>query len=452
MGTAALKYNLWAKITGAQRIGMFGANIWQLPDIWEDLVYGRAELKNEEAKVSVKIGTAGTEIGQAHGKSLRAVWSCVGTSWCRFGQHDAATMAVKLEERYWGFRAPHKMKMGVSGCMRECAEAQGKDIGLVATVSGYNLYICGNHGTSPKHTTLFRNDLSNEECCRYIDCILMYHTFTAAPFTRTSEWLEDPEGGVGHLKEVVVEDSLGLCEEFDGHGNEQAEHYECEWKAVVDNPEPCKLFRQFVNVKDKKDGDLEWMKARKQKNTALEDMSTVFGPAKMGRDKADATWRWPDVGSVDDFPANAGAAVKVSKTELAVYQPKVVPSHCKVPGYMSPSLDLKVEDVPNGLSASSKVPPLGWIQGRLAMLAIIGKLFHLGPAGGAWGDWATHSTSPLRVFDNDLGMQGLDSFWEPTGFTANGNLDYFKHRRHTELNHHRTARPSTAASRQPRSI
>jgi len=151
LGTTALKYNLWTKITGAQRIGLFGANMWQLPDIWEDLTYGKTSFHNKEDGVSVNLKTTGMESGQAYGKALRAVKSCVGTSWCRFGQQDSVSMAVALEERYKGFRAPHKLKMGVSGCMRECAEAQGKDIGLVATVTGYNLYICGNHGTSPKH-------------------------------------------------------------------------------------------------------------------------------------------------------------------------------------------------------------------------------------------------------------------------------------------------------------
>jgi len=324
MGTVALKYNLWTKITGAQRIGMFGANIWQLPEIWEDLVKGRCEFKNDELKVGVKIQTGGMESGQAYGKALRAVKTCVGTSWCRFGQQDAVTMGVKLEERYKGFRAPHKMKMGVSGCMRECAEAQGKDIGLVATVKGYNLYICGNHGTSPKHATLFMNDLSDEECFRYIDRILMYYTFTAAPLTRTSKWLENLEGGIEHLKEVVVEDSLGLCTEFDRRWNEQVERYECEWKTVVDNPALRKQFRQFVNVDDKKFGDLEYEKIRKQKKIALEDLPTVIGPAKIGKEKADDSWRWVDVGSVDDFPKNGGAAVKIGKSELAVYQSSVM--------------------------------------------------------------------------------------------------------------------------------
>jgi len=273
--------------------------------------------------VDVRVDTEGMESGQAYGKALRAVKSCVGTSWCRFGQQDSVSMAVRLEERYKGFRAPHKLKMGVSGCMRECAEAQGKDIGLVATVKGYNLYICGNHGTSPKHATLFMNDLSEEECFKYIDRILMYYTFTSPPLTRTSKWLENLEGGIEHLTDVVVNDSLGLCEEFDRRWNEQVERYECEWKKVVDTPELRKKFRQFVNVPDTKFGDLEWEKVRKQKKIALEDLPTVIGPAKIAKEKKDDTWKWTDVGAVEDYPRNGGGAVKIGKSELAVYHSSV---------------------------------------------------------------------------------------------------------------------------------
>jgi len=319
LGTTALKYNLWTKITGAQRIGLFGANMWQLPDIWEDLTYGKTSFHNQEDGVSVNLKTTGMESGQAYGKALRAVKSCVGTSWCRFGQQDSVSMAVALEERYKGFRAPHKLKMGVSGCMRECAEAQGKDIGLVATVTGYNLYICGNHGTSPKHAQLFLNDLSDKDCFKYIDRILMYYTFTAAPLTRTSKWLENLAGGIDFLKEVVIDDKLGLCEELERRWEEQVDRFECEWKKVVDTPELRTKFRQFVNVDDKKYGDLEWTQVRKQKKIQIEDMPTIIGQAKIGKDKADDSWQWVDVGHVSLFPVNGGGAVKVGKSELSVF-------------------------------------------------------------------------------------------------------------------------------------
>jgi len=190
-------------------------------------------------------------------------------------------------------------------------------------VKGYNLYICGNHGTSPKHATLFLNDLEDEECFQYIDRILMYYTFTAAPLTRTSKWLENLEGGMDHLRDVVINDSLGLCEEFHKRWNDQVQRYECEWKQVVDTPELRKKFKQFVNVPEKKHGDLEWEQVRKQKKIQLEDLPSIIGPAKLSKEKADETWTWTDVGNSGDFPSNGGGAVKISESELAVYHSSV---------------------------------------------------------------------------------------------------------------------------------
>jgi len=319
LGAVARKFNLWVKVTGAQRIGLFGANVWQLPSIWEDICYGRSSFMDVDGKVKVKIETEGMQSGHAYGKALRAVKSCVGTSWCRFGQQDSVSMAVRVEERYKGFRAPHKFKMGVSGCMRECAEAQGKDMGLVATVKGYNLYVGGNHGTSPKHALLFASDVDDETALKYMDRILMYYTFTSDPLTRTSKWVEGLEGGIDYLREVVIDDKLGICEELDSRMQRQVDTFECEWKRVVDSPELRRKFRQFVNVDDQKFGDLDWELTRKQKKIALEDLPTIIGPAKIGKDKADDKWRWVDVGTEEDFPKGGGAAVKVSNSELAVY-------------------------------------------------------------------------------------------------------------------------------------
>jgi len=319
MGTVAKRYNLWCKVTGAQRIGLFGANVWQLPDIWEEICYGKSSFESGDGKLKVSLETEGMESGHAYGKALRAVKSCVGTSWCRFGVQDSVGMANRVEQRYKGFRAPHKWKMGVSGCMRECAEAQGKDVGLVATTKGWNLYVCGNHGTSPKHATLFLTDISDDEALKYIDRVMMYYTFTADPLTRTSKWLENLEGGIEHLHEVVVDDKLGLCEELDARMEAQVNSYECEWKKVVDTPELRARFRQFANVDDKKYGDLEWTQQRKQKKIAVEDMPTIIGPAKIGKHMADDSWRWVDVGPTSNYWRNSGFAVKVSNSELAVF-------------------------------------------------------------------------------------------------------------------------------------
>ncbi|CAE8593528.1 unnamed protein product [Polarella glacialis] len=195
--STAKKYCLWTKITGAQRLGMYGAPLHQLPDIFKELV------------------DAGMETGQAYGKALRTVKSCVGTSWCRYGQQDSVTMAVSLEDRYKGLRAPHKFKMAVSGCLRECAEAQGKDVGLIATQAGYNLYVCGNGGVKPVHAKLLANDCSEEECFKYIDRFLMFYISTAKHLQRTSPWLAELEGGIEYLKKVVINDGLGFGAELE---------------------------------------------------------------------------------------------------------------------------------------------------------------------------------------------------------------------------------------------
>jgi len=233
-------------------------------------------------------------------------------------------MAIKVEERYKGFRAPHKFKMGVSGCMRECAEAQGKDMGLVATAKGYNLYVGGNHGTSPKHALLFVNDVDEETALKYMDRILMYYTFTAGPLVRTSKWVESLDGGIDFLKEVVIDDKLGICDELDRRMKLQVETYQCEWKNVVDTPALRRKFRQFVNVEEEKYGDLKWEQTRAQKKIQLEDLPTVIGPAKINKDKADVNWTWVDVGASEDFPKSGGGAVKIGKTELAVYNHSAV--------------------------------------------------------------------------------------------------------------------------------
>lgn len=319
LGTVAKKYDLWTKVTGAQRIGLFGASVWQLPDIWEDIVYGKSSFQSKDGNVKVQVKTEGMESGHAYGKALRAVKTCVGTSWCRFGLLDSVGMGNRLEQRYKGFRAPHKWKMGVSGCMRECAEAQGKDIGLVASNKGWNLYVCGNHGTKPKHAQLFLEDLSDDDAIKYIDRVMMYYTFSSGPLTRTSTWLEDLEGGLEHLRQVVVDDSLGLCAELDARMAAQVETYQCEWKTVVDSPDLRKKFRQFVNVDDKKFGDIEWENSRKQRKIKVEDMPAIIGPAKLAKDKADSTWSWVDVGEEALYNKNGGAAAKVGKSELAVF-------------------------------------------------------------------------------------------------------------------------------------
>ncbi|HEY7712190.1 MAG TPA: nitrite reductase large subunit NirB, partial [Candidatus Entotheonella sp.] len=232
LGETAKQYGLYTKITGGQRIDLFGAQVHNLPDIWEKLVH------------------AGFESGHAYGKALRTIKSCVGTTWCRYGVQDSVGFAVRLENRYKGIRAPHKIKSAVSGCVRECAEAQSKDFGLVATEQGYNLYVGGNGGAKPRHADLLAADIDAETAITYIDRFLMYYIMTAGKLTRTAVWIDKLEGGIEHLKEVIIEDKLGICAELETMMQFLVDSYRCEWAEVVNDPEKRRLFRQFVNTDD----------------------------------------------------------------------------------------------------------------------------------------------------------------------------------------------------------
>lgn len=240
IGEIARDFDLYTKITGGQRIDMFGARVDQLPEIWRRLVEG------------------GMESGQAYGKSLRTVKSCVGSDWCRYGQQDSVQMAINLELRYRGLRAPHKIKMGVSGCARECAEARGKDVGVIATETGWNLYVSGNGGMTPKHAQLLAGDLDDETLIRYIDRYLMFYIRTADRLQRTAPWLDALEGGLDHLRDVVCNDSLGLAEEFEAAVVRHVDGYACEWKGVLDDPEKLSRFVSFVNAPEIADPTIEF--------------------------------------------------------------------------------------------------------------------------------------------------------------------------------------------------
>lgn len=235
LGEVAKKYNLYTKITGGQRVDLFGARSEQLPDIWRELV------------------DAGFETGHAYGKSLRTVKSCVGSTWCRYGVQDSMALAIKLENRYKGLRSPHKFKLAVSGCTRECAEAQSKDFGIIATENGWNLYVCGNGGMKPRHADLFASDLTEEEVITYIDRICMFYVRTADRLQRTSVWMDNMEGGLEYLKSVVIDDKLGLAAELEQEMASVVDTYQCEWKTTIDDPEKLKRFSHFVNSKSHDD-------------------------------------------------------------------------------------------------------------------------------------------------------------------------------------------------------
>ncbi|WP_060989574.1 nitrite reductase large subunit NirB [Photobacterium leiognathi] len=231
LGQVAKKYDLYTKITGGQRVDLFGAQLAQLPDIWSELI------------------EAGFETGHAYGKSLRTVKSCVGSTWCRYGVDDSMALSIELENRYKGLRSPHKLKFAVSGCTRECAEAQSKDIGIIATEQGWNLYVGGNGGMRPRHGDLFAVDLDKPTLIAYIDRILMFYVKTADRLQRTSVWLENLEGGLAYLKQVVIEDSLSINASLEKQMQYVIDSYQCEWKSTLTSEQKLSRFRQFVNEK-----------------------------------------------------------------------------------------------------------------------------------------------------------------------------------------------------------
>ncbi|MDK9737420.1 nitrite reductase large subunit NirB [Vibrio sp. D404a] len=246
LGEVAKEYNLYTKITGGQRVDLFGAQLNELPAIWKRLI------------------DAGFETGHAYGKSVRTVKSCVGSTWCRYGVNDSVGLAIKLENRYKGLRSPHKIKFAVSGCTRECAEAQSKDIGVIATDKGWNLYVCGNGGMRPRHADLFATDLDEQTLIQYIDRVLMFYTRTADRLQRTSVWMENLEGGLDYLKEVVIEDKLNVAAELEADIALNIEKYQCEWKTTIENPVKMKRFQHYINS-DEMDKSLSFITEREQR-------------------------------------------------------------------------------------------------------------------------------------------------------------------------------------------
>ena len=261
IGEVARKFGLYTKITGGQRIDLLGARVHELPLIWADLI------------------GAGFESGHAYGKAVRTVKSCVGSTWCRYGVQDSVGLAIELENRYKGLRAPHKLKFGVSGCTRECAEAQGKDVGVIATEKGWNLYVCGNGGMKPRHAELLAADLEKPTLVRCIDRFLMFYIRTADRLQRTSTWRDNLEGGLEYLKQVICEDSLGIGAELEADMARVIAGYECEWKKALEDPAARRRFRHYVNS-DAVDGNVLFVTERSQIRPAT--------PAEHGRSRESA--------------------------------------------------------------------------------------------------------------------------------------------------------------------
>ncbi|KAI8919500.1 hypothetical protein DFJ77DRAFT_482902 [Powellomyces hirtus] len=347
IGQIAKDYGLYCKISGGQRIVMFGAQKHQLPEIWEKLV------------------DAGFETGHAYGKSLRTVKSCVGSEWCRYGMRDSVRFAIDIENRYKGLRSPHKIKSAVSGCIRECAEAQNKDFGLIATDKGYNLYVCGNGGSKPKHSVLLAAEISEELVIKYVDRFLMYYVKTADKLMRTARWLEKLDGGIEYLKQVVIEDRLGIAEELEQQMQYLVDTYQDEWQTVVRDPVRRADFRQFVNtpetertvemVKDKigQQRPANWPSDKASRARANRvNRQRDFGKPKSSSPPTPTSvteiielttppetpvvetldiqsalpslppkseWQWTTVAKTLDFPTDGGAVIKRGQVQIAVY-------------------------------------------------------------------------------------------------------------------------------------
>ncbi|KAK5452781.1 hypothetical protein LTS15_006929 [Exophiala xenobiotica] len=304
IGQVAKKYGLYTKITGGQRIDMFGAKKQDLLDIWSELVAG------------------GLESGHAYAKSLRTVKSCVGTTWCRFGIGDSVGMAVRLEERYKSIRSPHKMKGGVSGCVRECAEAQNKDFGLIATEKGYNLFVGGNGGATPRHSELLAKDVPPDDVIPILDRYLMFYIRTADKLQRTARWVENLPGGIKYLREVVLEDKLGICAELEKQMQELVGTFFCEWTETLNDPEKRKAFQQFANSGENREPAVEKVEERGQSRPAYWPKESAHDDFK-GTRWTSLTWQpIVEAKKFQDLDTGSSQTVIRGDTQLAVFKLK----------------------------------------------------------------------------------------------------------------------------------
>ncbi|KAF0101812.1 MAG: nitrite reductase (NAD(P)H) large subunit [bacterium] len=185
------------KVTGGQRIDLFGVKKEDLPAMWKDL------------------SDAGFVSGHAYGKALRTVKTCVGAKWCRFGTQDSTGLGVKLEELTWGSWMPHKYKLAVSGCPRNCAEATIKDFGVVCVDSGYELHVGGNGGIKVRVTDLLCRVETEAQVLEYCAAFTQLYREEAHYLERTAPWVE--RVGLAHIKARVVDDEANrkvLAERF----------------------------------------------------------------------------------------------------------------------------------------------------------------------------------------------------------------------------------------------
>ncbi|HFB98941.1 MAG TPA: NAD(P)/FAD-dependent oxidoreductase, partial [Bryobacterales bacterium] len=193
----AEKYDIpEVKVTGGQRIDLFGVKKEDLPAVWRDL------------------NAAGMVSGHAYGKALRTVKTCAGANWCRFGTQDSTGLGVKLEKMTWGSWMPHKFKFGVSGCPRNCAEATIKDFGVVCVDSGYELHVGGNGGIKVRVTDLIAKVETEEEVLEWAGAFIQLYREEARYLERTAPWIE--RVGLTHVKERLEDEKerKGLYDRF----------------------------------------------------------------------------------------------------------------------------------------------------------------------------------------------------------------------------------------------
>jgi nitrite reductase (NAD(P)H) len=303
IGTVAKKYNLYCKITGGQRIDMFGARKQDLPDIWEELIDG------------------GMESGHAYAKSLRTVKSCVGTTWCRFGIGDSVGMAVRLEERYKSIRGPHKIKGGVSGCVRECAEAQNKDFGLIATEKGFNIFVGGNGGAKPRHSELLAKDVPPDDVVPILDRYLSFYIRTADKLQRTARWMENLPGGIKYLQDVILHDKLGICADLEKQMQDLVGTFFCEWTEVLQDPVKRGWFNQFANTRENLNDTIEPTQERGQVRPSYWPKDSVTTDFAGHQWTSELSWQpLVEASEFKDTDTGDSKAIKRSDTQLAIFK------------------------------------------------------------------------------------------------------------------------------------
>jgi len=174
--------------------------------------------------------------------------------------------AIAVEHRYKDLRSPHKMKSGVNGCTRECAEASGKDFGFIAVEDGYDVYVAGNGGATPAHGKLLASGVDEKTAVTYVDRFLMYYVLTADRLERTARWFERLDGGIEELKSVVIDDKLGINAELDAMMQRTVDSYADEWAQVADDDTLVRKFAQFVNS-DETERGIDFIQERGQWRT-----------------------------------------------------------------------------------------------------------------------------------------------------------------------------------------